>query len=263
MTKAGEVSRISALLVGVAGSRPATGGATEPDVGRIIIADVDVGWVGLLGEVLVGTLLVRGGLTIDLNLITTKEGCSPVSGAFLDWGTAADTDIGAGVVDGELTSGDGVRVVTAKVRPLEDVLAIRNPVRDFDGSTVADPGLATIKATETVARAGVALSLDGVHRVEQSILARGLDKVCHGLDERDLNETTIVIVPPPFERNQLATLEVVLVGNASSIISTRVLISAKVGKVLVQASGGNEHVGVGQSGRGSGDDKSELGEEHD
>ena len=262
VAETGEVDGIGTLLVGSTRSGPTAGRTTETDVGSIVIADVNVGWVGLLGKVLVGALLVGGGLAVHLDLVTTKERCNPVGWTILQSNTTGDTNVCAGVVDGELTSGDGVGVVTTKVRPLKDVFTVGDPVRDLEIGTFASTGLATVKATETVARAGVALALDSVDTVEQIILTGGLDKVCHGLDEGDLDESTIVVVPPPFERDLLATDKVVLVGNTSSIETTSVLVSVNICRVLVDARNGLEHVGVGQGGRGGGDDKGEFGEEH-
>jgi hypothetical protein len=106
MAKTGQSHTVSTLGVVVSNGSPAIR-TTKVDVVRRVVARIDNGGIdGLGSEVLEGTLVGAGGLAVDLDLITTEEGRDPVIWSGGEVGTTGDLDVGTGMVDGQLTSGD-------------------------------------------------------------------------------------------------------------------------------------------------------------
>jgi hypothetical protein len=104
VAETGEIDVVCALGVVHTDSSPAIR-TTELDVIRRIVVRVDDRRVGRFScEVLECALVWSGRLAVDLDHITTVEGCDPISRPLSERNTAGDLDIGAGVIDGQLTS---------------------------------------------------------------------------------------------------------------------------------------------------------------
>jgi len=241
MAKTREIEVIGALGVGITNSSPAIR-STKLDVVGIIVCHIDDRRVGgFSSKVLEGTLTGRRGLAVDLDLLAVVEGRDPVGWPLGEGCTAGDTDVGAGVVDGQLASGDVIAVVAAEPGPLEDVDTIGDPGRDLHSVANARLGVTRIEAVHG-AVACEALALDDVLIAEEVLLIAGGDVVFHGLDESHLDEATVMIVPPPLDRDLLAALEVVLVWDVGTVEATGILIGGLVGRIHVVARSGKEEV---------------------
>jgi hypothetical protein len=116
-------------------------------------------------------------------------------------------------------------------------------------------GVTGIEAV-AVAVASVALALDNILIAEEVLLILGRDIVNHSFDESHFDEATIMVVPPPFNRDLLAALEVVLIRDVRTIETTGVLIQRGIGRILIPTGNGDEHVRVGDN-RGSGEEGSD------
>ena len=122
-----EVHAVCSLGVVLTDSSPAVRN-TKADGVSVIVARVDDGRVDRLScKVLECTLVGTRGLAVDLDLITTIEGCDPIIWPRCEGDTAGDANIGTSVVDGELASGNCLAVVAADLGPLEDVDTIGDP----------------------------------------------------------------------------------------------------------------------------------------
>ena len=127
VAETGQVHVVCALGVVHTDGGPAIR-TTEPDVIRRIVVRVDDRWVGRFScKVLECTLVLSRRLAVDLDHITTVEGCDPISRPLRERNTARDSDIGAGVVDGQLTSGNCLAIVAADLGPLKDVDTVGDP----------------------------------------------------------------------------------------------------------------------------------------
>lgn len=159
MSQAREPNCRIPLLVGLAHSSPPIR-YTKFDVVLAVVFGVDNLRIrGLLVKVLERTLIWIGRLSIDLDLVATQERGNPVLRAGLQWLATLDADVGACVVDRKLAGGHSFGVVPTKVRPLEDVCTIGNPVRNLEGGTLALVCVATVKSLP-VALASIALALN-------------------------------------------------------------------------------------------------------
>jgi hypothetical protein len=147
VTETGEVDVIRPLVIARAGGSPAVGLTKADGVGRIVLGVDDRGVRGLLVKVLKGTLIGTGRLAVDLDHVATEKGCDPVVWPGGECDTTGDANVGAGVVNGELASGDGFAVVAADLGPLEDVVAIGDPGRNLHVLAFAFLGAQKIVAT--------------------------------------------------------------------------------------------------------------------
>jgi len=249
VAQARQVQVVGALGVGRADSGPAARRTEADGVGRVV-TNVDYRGVGRLSvEVLERALVRSGRLAVDLDLITTIKGRDPVRWPGSERSTTGDTDVSAGMIDRELASSNIVTVVAAELRPLEDVDTVRDPGRNLHGDADAGEGVAGVEAgTGAVPR--VALALEDVLILEEILLILRGDIVLHGVDESHLNEATIVVVPPPINRDLLAALEVVLVWDIGAFISAGILVRRLIRRIRVLARSGEEHVRVGDNRRG-------------
>jgi len=255
VAEAGEVHGIGALRVGLTESSPSVRHTETDGVGCVVVGVDDDGVGGFSGKVLECTLIRTGRLAVDLNLVTAKEGGNPVRWPVGERNATRDANVGTGVVDGQLASGDRLAVVAANLGPLEDVDAVGYPRGDFHVLADTLVGVTGIEAV-AVAVASVALALDNVLIAEEVLLILGRDIVNHGFDESHFDEATIMVVPPPFNRDLLAALEVVLLRDVGSVETTGVLVQRGVGRILVPTGNGKEHVRVGDNrGSGEGSDK--------
>jgi len=255
VAEAGEVHGVSALRVGLTDSGPSVWHTKADVVGRVVVGVDDGGVGGLSGKVLECTLIRTGRLAIDLNLIATSEGGYPVRWPIGERGATRDLNVGAGVIDGQLASGDLLAVVAANLGPLEDVDTVGYPRGDFHVLADALVGVTGIEAV-AVAVAGVALALDNFLVAEEVLLILSRDIVFHSFDKSHFDEATIVVVPPPFNRDLLAALEVVLRRDVGAIETTGILVRRGVGRILVLTGNWEEHVRVGDN-RGSGEEGSD------
>jgi len=252
MAQTGQSHSVSALDVVRSDGSPAIR-STKADVSSRVVARVDNRGVGRLScKVLEGTLVGAGGLAVDLDLITTVEGRDPVIRPSGEVGASGDADVGTGMVDGQLTSGDLIAVVAADLGPLEDVYTIGDPRRDLHVYTGAIVGVAVVE-TVAVAVTGVALALDDVLIAKEIFLILRGDVVFHSLDESHLNEATIMVVPPPLDRDLLAALEVVLIRDICALEPAGIIILREVCRILVFARSWHVHVRVGKYRRGGED----------
>ena len=106
VAETGQIHVICVLGVVRTDSSPAIRTA-EPDVISRIVVRVDDRRVGGFScEVLECALVWSRRLAIDLDHITTEEGCDPIIWPPSERDTALNADIGAGVVDGQLASGN-------------------------------------------------------------------------------------------------------------------------------------------------------------
>ena len=159
VAETGQVHVVCALLVIRTDSSPAIR-ATEPDVIRRDVVHIDDRRVGRLScKVLVCALVWTRRLVVDLDLITTIEGCDPIVWPGGERFTARNADIGAGVVDGQLLCGDSVAVVAADLGPLKDVVTVGDPRRDLHVHANALMSVTTVEVAHG-AIPGVALALD-------------------------------------------------------------------------------------------------------
>lgn len=260
--QARQVHAVCALSVIRTGNSPAVRN-TKADGISGVVARVDNRWVGRLsGKVLECTLVGTRRLAVDLNLITTKEGCDPIIWPVREGNTALDADIGTGVVDRELASGNCLAVVAADLRPLKDVDAIRDPGRDLHVLAFARMCVARVEAV-AVAIPSVALALDDVLIAEEVLLILGADVVSHSLNQSHLDKATIVVVPPPLDRDLLAALEDVLIWDVGATKAAGILIRGCVRRILVSAWCGLIHVRVGNDRRGGEEKREKDVLEHD
>jgi hypothetical protein len=137
---------------------------TELDkFGIIVLLINSSGFKHFRGKLLEGASVGTGLLAIDLHLITAKKWGYPVSGSRDERCSSLDVDIGTGMVDRKRPGGDGLRVVSREVSPLQRIFAIGQPVGEGQVVALADLGVAGIEArTITVAR--VALTLNDCTR---------------------------------------------------------------------------------------------------
>jgi hypothetical protein len=255
VAEAGEVHGISALRVGLTESGPSVWHTKADGVGGVVVG-VDDGGIGRLsGKVLECTLIGTGRLAVNLNLITANEGGNPVLRPVGERSATRDANVGTGVIDGQLASGDLLAVIAANLGPLEDVDTVGYPRGDFHILADAFVGVTGIEAI-AVAVASVALALDNILIVEEVLLILGRDIVNHGFDESHFDEATIMVVPPPFDRDLLAALEVVLRRDIGAIETTGILVRRGVGRILVPTRNREEHVRVGDN-RRSGEEGSD------
>jgi hypothetical protein len=189
VAQTGQAHAVCALGVVRTDSSPAVR-TTEPDGVSRVVACVDNGRVdGLSCKVLECTLIGTGGLAIDLDHITTEEGCDPIIWPRGEGNTAGDTDIGAGVVDGQLASGNCLAVVAADLGPLEDVVTVGDPRRDLHVLAFA---LMRVTGVEAVAVAvpSVTLALDD-WKTTRSIQQKG-----EGVESTDCSRCGGIIADP-------------------------------------------------------------------
>jgi hypothetical protein len=176
-----QVDVVCALGVVRTGNSPAIGN-TEADVISRIVARVDDRRVGRLrSKVLESTLVWTGRLAVDLDHITTEEGRDPIIWPRGELNTTGDADVGASVVDGELASGNRLAIVAADLGPLEDVVTVGDPGRDFHVLALAAMCVTRVEAI-AVAVPGVALALNDVLIAEEVLLFLRVDIVLHLLD---------------------------------------------------------------------------------
>lgn len=124
VAKTGEEQCISAFGIAVTRGGP-TVWTTKLNIIRRVVGGVDDGGVrGFAGEMFERTLVWAGLLVVDGDHVATEKGGNPVAGAVGEVDTAADADVRAGVIDGELTGGDLLAVISADLGPLEDVHAV-------------------------------------------------------------------------------------------------------------------------------------------
>ena len=167
------------------------------------------------------------------------------------------------MVDGELAGRYSFRVDPADLGPLEDILAIRDPVGDLDRVTNTLLGVTWVEAV-AVALTGVALALDGVLILEQEALVFLSDKAFVSLNKRELDEASVVVVPPPFSGDLLATGEDVLRRDVGLFTLTRVLVRRDITVITTLTWGRHEHVRVGEGRRSRQDgDHKRVGQDHD
>lgn len=110
-------------------------------------------------------------------------------------------------------------------------------------------GVAGVEAV-AVAVAGVALALDDILIAEEVLLVLCGNVIFHGLDKGHLDEATVMVVPPPFDRDLLAALEVVLSWDVRTVVPAGILVRRGVRRILVLAGSRDEHVRVGDNRRG-------------
>ena len=101
VAETGQVDVVCALGVVHTDSIPAIR-ATELDVISRVVADQRVGRFSC--NALECTLVWSRGLAVDLDHITSVKGCDPIIRPQSERNTTGDSDIGAGEVDGHLTS---------------------------------------------------------------------------------------------------------------------------------------------------------------
>jgi len=249
MAQTGQSHIVSALGVVRSDGSPAIRNSEE-DVVRRVVGRIDNRGVDRLScKVLGCTLVGLGGLAVDLDLITTVEGRDPVIWPRGEVRTTGDLDVGTGMVNRQLTSGDLLAIVAAKLGPLENVYTIRDPRRNLHVHTLAKVGVAGVE-TIAVAVTGVALALDDVLIAKEKLLIIRGNVVFHSLDESHLNEATIMVVPPPLDRDLLAALEVVLSWDICAIVPAGIIIRREVCRILLFARSRLVHVGVGNNRRG-------------
>jgi len=261
MPQAGEPDLVIPLLVRLAHSSPPVR-YTKLNIILIVILGIDDFRIRrFLREVLERALVWRGRLAIDLGQVATKERGNPVLGAVLPGLATLDADIGACMVDGKLAGGDTFGVESTKVRPLQDVFTVGDPVRDFERSTLALVCVARVESLH-VALASITLALNDVLIGQESSLALRSDIAYFALNQRHPNEATKMIVPPPFKRNLLTTRESVLTRNIGLRVFTTILIDVKECVRPILSRNWREHVGMCEGGRSHNDDGKELAE-HD
>ena len=159
VAETGQVDVVCALGVVRTDSSPAIRTA-EPDVIRRVVLRVDDRRVGGFScKVLECTLVWSGRLAIDLDHITTVEGCDPIIWPRSERDTAIDADIGAGVIDGQLASGDCLAIVATDLGPLKNVDTVGDPGRDLHVLALALMCVTRVEAV-AVALPSVALALD-------------------------------------------------------------------------------------------------------
>ena len=206
MADTGQDNGRVALLEGLARCSPSIG-STQLDLGSIIVLGVDDTRVfGLTSELLECATTGTSILSVHLDHVTTEEGSNPIGGTFCLGCTTLDTDVGTGVVDGEGTGWDGLGVVASDLGPEESVFTILHPGGELELLADTLLGLTGVKAV-AVALAGVALGLDDVLVGVQSNLGLIIETALDAVNNSDLDESTIVVVPPPFDRNLLPALE--------------------------------------------------------
>jgi hypothetical protein len=264
VAETGQAYAVSALGVVVSDGSPSIGTA-EADVVRRVVRHVDDRGVGRLSCKVLECTLVGAGrlgdarLVFDLDLVAAIEGCDPVIGPRGEVSATRDANVGTGMVDGQLASGNTVAIVAADLGPLENVFAIRNPRGDLHVYAVAKVRVALVEAV-AVTVTGVALALDDVLIAKEVLLILSGDVVFHSFDESHLNEATIVVVPPPLDRDLLAALEVVLVRDICTLEPAGIVVRRLVRRIRFFARSGHMQVRVGNDRRGGeeGGDKDVL-----
>jgi len=191
-----------------------------------------------------GTSVGTGLFVVDLELVAAEEGGDPVGGTWDEGYAAADADIGTGVVDRKGAGWDAFRVVAREVRPLERKFAVGQPVGQREVTARADLGVPWVSARKSFAVAGVALTLDDIFSSEKRFLSFAVKRRRDALDDGHLDETPIMVVPPPFERDILSSLERILRrdcghGVFASIVVTR---HKRIARVISRT--GREHIGM-------------------
>jgi len=248
VAETGQAYAVSALGVVVSDGSPSI--RTTVFHGTLVVRHVDDRGVGRLSiKVLECTLVGTGRLVADLDLITAEKGCDPVIGPRGEVSATRDANVGTGMVNGQCAIGNIVAIVAAELGPLENVCTIGNPRGDLHVYTLAKEGVAGVEVgAVTVTR--VALALDDVLILKEVLLILSGDVVFHSLDESHLNEATIMVVPPPLDRDLLATLEVVLVWDIGTLEPAGILVRRLVRGIDLFAGSGDVHVGVGNNRRG-------------
>jgi len=237
------VKVIGTLIRSIPFHCPSVWGAELDKAGIIIFLIHSSGFEHFRWELLEGTTVGTGPLTLDLDLITTEEWGDPVSRTSNWRYSSLDADIGTGMVDRKGPGCNSLRVVPREVSPLQGILAVGQPVGKSQIVARADLGIAGIGA-RTIAVARVALALDNIITGEKGCLPITTYTGVHSSDDSHLDESSIVVVPPPLERNGLPSLEVIGIRDNGAGVLASVVVAGDKGTVDVLPRNGREHVRV-------------------